>query len=344
MNFKNIKDEFLSRYSMNSELTKKKYSEELNTLFGIIQQIQTLEDYNSLDYKYLNKFYDYSKTKNWANSTTNHCLLLAKNFGKWMVKKGYSQYNIFEDVKLIRCDNEVRFTPSELDCAKLLNFINKHTKKKRLYIMANLLLNSGLRRMEICNLKIKDINVHNNTLSILGKGNKMIEHPIPNSVINEITNYINIERKEVMDKYIKLGGIDKGYVFLSGIGEKVNSKTKNLTNGNKINEVSFYNQIKKYAKLAGLENNEKISTHALRRRYVTSIYEKTSDILVAQKAARHSSSTTTTKCYINFDVNRLKNAVENLYNNTDMKFETLQSIKETDKINQPFASLNKKYV
>lgn len=67
----------------------------------------------------------------------------------------------------------------------------------------NLFLNSGLRLAELKNLTIDDLNLKNNTFSIIGKGNK------------ERTGYINNTTRKALDEYLK-------------IRDKLNPKTKTL--------------------------------------------------------------------------------------------------------------------
>ena len=178
--------------------------------------------------------------------------------------------------------------------------------------MTKLLLNSGLRRNEICELKINDINKERSTIYVLGKGKKLVEQPISNSLMIELIEYINTERREVIEAYKCIGGKDKGYVFLSGIGKDCNSEKKDLKNGNRVSDNSFYQQIKRFAKKAGMENAELVSLHSLRRNAGTNIYEKTGDINTAKEFLRHSSITTTEQCYINYNRDKLVEAVNNL--------------------------------
>ena len=313
MTLKEIKKQFLSQYIMASDKTKFKYENELELFFNLCE-INSYEDLQNFNNEKMTNFYNYSKEKNWSPNTINQRLGTAKLFSKWCHKKGYTSCDFLEEIKKIRTVNEMQFVPSEEEVNKLLIFIKEHTSKKRLYLMTKLLLNSGLRRMEICNLKLQDLDKENSTIRVLGKGKKIVEQPIPAPIMIEIVEYINTERKENIDKYIKLGGKDKGYLFVSGIGDNVNKDKKDLTNGNKVNETSFYNQIKTYAKNASLENYEKFDVHCLRRHIGTQIYKQSGDIITAKEFLRHSNVATTEKCYINYDKQKVADSINEVFN------------------------------
>lgn len=100
---------------------------------------------------------------------------------------------------------------------KIPNYLSLDEAKKMIKIYANsndiieirdkaiisIFLNCGLRLAELKNLAIDDLNLENNTFSIIGKGNK------------ERTGYINNATKEALEEYLK-------------IRDKFNPKTKTL--------------------------------------------------------------------------------------------------------------------
>lgn len=100
---------------------------------------------------------------------------------------------------------------------KLPNYLSLDEAKKMVQVYANstktteirdnailhLFLNSGLRLAELKNLTIDDLDLNNNTFSIIGKGNK------------ERTGYINNTTRVALDKYLE-------------VRDKLNPKTKTL--------------------------------------------------------------------------------------------------------------------
>ena len=338
MTINELKKNFLAQYTMASEYTKEKYKADLE-LFLDICKIKNIQDLNNLSNESVEKFYTYSREKHWAPSTTNQRLGVAKLFTEWAFRKNFITNDFLCDIKKIRTINNVRYTPSEDECDILVQYIKEHTSKRRLYLMASLLLKCGLRRSEVCNLKVSDVDKTTSSIKILGKGKKLVEQPVPSLLMIELVDYINTERAETIQKYINLGGKDLGFLFLSGIGERCNSETKDLSNGNQVNSNAFYQQIKRYAKSSGLPNCRKICPHGLRRSAGTQIYNQTGDIKTAKEFLRHSNISTTEQCYIDYEKNRVRKAVDMIACTTESSESKLSEREEYEL----FLLLKKKY-
>lgn len=313
MELKEIKKQFLAQYVMSSEKTKEKYKQEIE-LFCEICNLKAVEDLENFNDQNIELFFKYSQANDWSPSTTNQRLQTAKLFMNWCFEKKIISNNFIKEIKPIRTTNEIHYTPNVDDCEMMLNYIKKHTAKKRLYLMTKLLFVCALRRNEICNLKISDIDKENLKVRVFGKGKKIIEQPVPSALMIEIIEYINTERAKTMEEYKKMGGKDKGFVFVSGIGENCNQEKKNLTNGNQVNSQVFYQQIKRFSQKCGMKNGDKVTPHSLRRASGTNIYNLTGDIRTACEFLRHSNIATTEKCYINYDKQKVVDAVNEAYN------------------------------
>lgn len=308
MTINELKKNFLAQYTMASEFTKDKYKCDIG-LFLSVCEINTIEDLNRLGNESIEKFYDYSRQMGWSPGTINQRLGIAKLFTSWAFNKHFIDTDFLCDIKKIRTSNSVRYTPSDEECDKLITYIKEHTTKQRLYLMTSLLLKCGLRRSEVCNLKVQDVDASTSSLKVCGKGKKIVEQPVPTILMSEIIDYIHSERKDIIQKYKVMGGKDLDYLFLSGIGDNCDVSKKNLTNGDQVDGNAFYQQIKRYAKLSGMSNADKLSPHGLRRAAGTKIYNQTGDINTAKEFLRHSNITTTEQCYINYNKDKIREAV-----------------------------------
>lgn len=330
----NIKKQFLSKYTFSSSWTQGKYKNDIDLMLNVCG-IKTIEDMNNFNSDNIEKYYKYCEQQNYSVSTINQRLQIFKVFVKWLNTNHYIDNHFIEDVKNIRASNQVHYTPTREEINQMLEYIRKHTKKKRLYIMFNLLINTGLRRSEVCNLKISDIDFENNCIKVVGKGKKIISQPVHKDILVMIKSYIESERIENMKRYIAMGGNDLGYIFVTGIGDGDNHHSKNLTNGNKVSENNLFQQIKKTAELSGIKNADKITPHSLRRFAGTSVYELTGDIKTASEFLRHSNISTTEQCYIKYNREKLVNATNELFSVVDNNKE--------DKEYQEYLRLKLKY-
>lgn len=314
MELRELVAKFLMRYEMNSIHTKRKYAKDIHS-FLKITQCYTLDNLNQFNEENLSLFYQFAEDKKWSVNTINQRLEIAQIFTEWAFKCGYINRDVLCDIKKLRVVNNVKFTPTKQEFEQLLKYVIEHTNKQRLGLMLRTLYETGLRRSEICNLKCSDIDFNEGYITVLGKGNKKELQPISKKLLNDLKIYINTERKETQNKYIQQGGIELDYLFVGFISDKCSSR-RDLNNGNKVLDSVLYSQIKRYAKSAKLPNAEKWACHCIRRSSTTEIYNKTGDILLASKFARHSSPTITSKNYVNFNKEKLKEVVSGLCSNS----------------------------
>lgn len=154
------------------------------------------------------------------------------------------------------------------------------------YCILTLFLNCGLRLSELCSIDIKKIN--NDTLTVIGKGNKERTIYLNNSCINAIDNYLLVRDSSK----VKIG--DKNYLFIS-------------RQNRAINKMTVENIVKKHIKNAGI-SGQKYSPHKLRHTAATLMYKHGNvDIRTLQSILGHE-SVSTTQIYTHLDDETLRAA------------------------------------
>ena len=158
--------------------------------------------------------------------------------------------------------------------------------RDRDYCILTLFLNCGLRLSELVSIDIS--NIRDDTLTVIGKGNK------------ERTVYLNDACLKAIEGYLKLrprdGVKDRDALFLSKRKQRISNKT-----------VQYI--VKKYVKKAGLDT-EKYSAHKLRHTAATLMYKHGNvDIRALQQILGHS-NISTTQIYTHVDDKRLRDAVK----------------------------------
>ena len=119
-----------------------------------------------------------------------------------------------------------RNIPTEQEVFDLL----EHTRPQdpvsmRNHAIIELLYACGIRTSELCNLKIGDVDLKQQTVSIVnGKGGKSRLLPTGQYAAYYIEQYINRARK-----YLLKGKPEAGYLFLSSRGNRFNRSTINTT-------------------------------------------------------------------------------------------------------------------
>lgn len=158
--------------------------------------------------------------------------------------------------------------------------------RKRDYAIIMLFLNCGLRLSELSSIDIDKIK-NDDTLSIIGKGNKERIIFLNKACILAINDYLTIRPKNINDMKA---------LFIS--------KRKN-----RMSNRAIQHMIDRYLEKAGLDTSI-YSTHKLRHTAATLMYKYGNvDILALQEILGHE-SVSTTQIYTHIDNERLRDAVK----------------------------------
>jgi integrase/recombinase XerD len=154
----------------------------------------------------------------------------------------------------------------------------------------SLFLNCGLRLSELCSINISDMK--DDTLSIIGKGNKQRTIYLNKASLKAIFKYLPI-RNEDIDK---IHAEDKDALFISGKFGRINKRTVERI-------------VKKHIGNAGL-NKDKYTPHKLRHTSATLMYKHGNvDIRSLQEILGHE-NIATTQIYTHVDSDELRKAVK----------------------------------
>lgn len=169
---------------------------------------------------------------------------------------------------------------------QLLSSVDVGTYSERDYAMLTIFLNCGLRLSELVGINIS--NIKNNTLTVIGKGDKERSIPLNSACIEAIENYMKVRPVD--------GVKDKNALFLSGRKQRISKE-------------SVQKIVKKYIRQAGLDP-QRYSTHKLRHTAATLMYRYGKvDIRTLQELLGHE-SISTTEIYTHLDKEQLQDAVD----------------------------------
>lgn len=171
----------------------------------------------------------------------------------------------------------------------LLNSINRNNPNyERDYCILVLFMNCGMRISELCNIKLS--NIKDDTLTIIGKGNKERTVYLNKACLKAIENYLKVRN----DSKVK-NEEDKNYLFLSKMHKPINIRTVEM-------------MVKKHILNAGLVDKH-YTPHKLRHTAATLIYKYGSkDIVSLQNILGHE-SISTTQLYTHVDDDSLRKVV-----------------------------------
>lgn len=157
--------------------------------------------------------------------------------------------------------------------------------RKRLLII-DLLINTGLRASELCNLRIKDTPLIIGAPIIevyMGKGNKDRSVPISKRLTEALEDYIQRDRQRTMPRHRRRGD-PQGWVFYNQCMRKLQYD-------------GLYKMVRRSAERAGIK--KLIRPHKLRHTYATNALRSGMDIYDLSRRLGHSDIRVTARyCHI----------------------------------------------
>lgn len=145
------------------------------------------------------------------------------------------------------------------------------------------LFSTGMRISELCNLKVTDVDLQDNSIRIYGKGNK--------------------------ERIIQIGSIDVTKILIKyrrDFSSEIASSLHFFTNPNStpVSDQSIRRMINKYCQLASIDMH--ITPHMFRHTFATSLLDADVDIRYIQEMLGHS-SITVTEIYTHVALSKQKN-------------------------------------
>jgi site-specific recombinase XerD len=143
--------------------------------------------------------------KNWSARTIRNRLGNLRLFFKWCVSRGYLEKNPADDIPVPRVESTIpkHLTKEQstlvLDWAKCYPYHHSYEKQRAVAIFAVFLF-TGIRRQELLNLKLNDVNISESVIFIqAGKGRKDRMIPMNAQLKSYLKQYIAVRTQ--INKY-----------------------------------------------------------------------------------------------------------------------------------------------
>lgn len=219
-------------------------------------------------------------------STRNHYISDIKQFFKWLTQDNYLLYNPASELIVPRQSPSLPpvLTPEEIE--NLIASINTNTPQGlRDRAIVEVLYSTGIRRVELCNLKLQDVSLARLTLYVRnGKGGKDRLLPLGARAAMWLNNYLQDVRPKLV-----INERDPS-LFLNDYGEAFSD--------NKLGD-----KVKRHLKNSGITAPG--SCHLLRHAMATHMLENGADIRYIQAMLGHA-DLGTTQIYTHVSIRKLQ--------------------------------------
>lgn len=221
-----------------------------------------------------------------SQRTQGQLLGVVKGFTKYLKESDYLVHDPGEKIKLPRKPKRLpKIILNDVEVRKMMNAPDTHTNRGyRNRIILELLYDTGIRRAEVANITLPDIDLDGGYILIHGKGNKERVVPLSERVCNLVRNYIIAIRPTFLQ------GNDLKYLILNRWGKKMDA------NG-------VWAVVKRCVTLSKIKKN--ITTHTFRHTCATHMLQHGAPVRHVQELLGHE-SLESTQIYTHVTINDLK--------------------------------------
>lgn len=218
-------------------------------------------------------------------ATSNRKLSVLRTYFKFLMKSHVLDSDPSAGVASMKKGRRlpVFLSEGEMDCVLEPSLYIDNEAGERDYTMMMLLYGTGIRREELINLKVSDINFSQRTIKVFGKGGKDRIVPVSTQLSEQLKRYINRERQ-------KRENIISDYLFLTNKGTKLYPKL-------------VYNVVNKY--LSMVTTISKRSPHVLRHSYATHLSDNGAELNAVKELLGHA-GLAATQIYTHNSIKRLQ--------------------------------------
>ena len=268
-----------------SKLTVKAYQNDLNDFSEFIKVEFNTVSINQVNYSQIRSWIVILVENELSNRTINRKISALNSYYKFLLKTGDIKLNPLAKHKALKTSKKIQVPFSEEEIKDVLNDLNfaDDFEGLRDKFIIELFYSTGIRRIELVELKLSSLDLHKNTLKVLGKRNKERIIPLIKSVHQTAIKYL--EARLQLDKIV-----DKEYLFLTKKGVK-------------IYETLVYRIINEYFSKAS--SKVKKSPHILRHSFATHLLNQGADLNAVKELLGHS-SLAATQVYTHNSIAELK--------------------------------------
>lgn len=279
---------YLTLEKKSSPHTVAAYLVDLRAFENFCKESLNLKEIKEVDYIHIRSWVIELSDKNNSHRSINRKLSALKSFYKYLIKIHEVEKNPLTQHQSLKVAKKVLVPFSEKEINAVIESMNGDDFKSiRNRLIVELLYSTGIRRIELVNLEVSNIDIENRTIRIIGKRNKERIIPLLDSVIEYIENY-KIERAKI--------AANTNFFFIT-------------SKGNKIYPILVYRIINDY--FSSISSKTKNSPHVIRHSFATHLLNQGADLNSVKELLGHA-SLASTQVYTHNSLEKIKQ----VYNQT----------------------------
>jgi len=248
-------------------------------LFNDYLALNGIKDFGKLKRFYIVNYKQMISERGYAVATVNKKINSLQAYNFFLMEKGLTKERVVflgrDRVKVADGSQREVDVLSDEETQRLLFFVrDRQNVSQRNELIVLLLLYTGVRVSELCQIRVQDVDLIANELSVVGKGGKHREIPLRPDLAESIREYLKGERGESRFASSR-------YLLVSQRNDRLARDSVNTL-------------LEKIGSLLGFN----VYPHQLRHTFCTRLIQKGVDLTTVSRLAGHQSVTTTSRFYI----------------------------------------------
>jgi integrase/recombinase XerC len=263
-----------------SPLTCKNYRRDLEALLAFRDQ-SGIDGWGDLDDGHIRVFSAACFRKGLSARSIQRRLSAARTFFRYLMREKHVVRNPITSVSAPKGKKRL---PGNLDAdrmARLLDIPGDGALVDRDRAMLELLYSSGLRLSELTDLDCGDVDMHDQTVRVTGKGNKDRIVPVGRQALKALAVWQKTRGT--------LAGVEESALFVSNRGTRISTR-------------SVQARVSYWARRQGIDSN--VYPHLFRHSFATHLLESSHDLRGVQELLGHA-NISTTQVYTHLDFQHL---------------------------------------
>jgi integrase/recombinase XerC len=273
---------FEKRYSIH---TIRSYQDDLIQFFDFLEIQYGKLSLAEINLSFVRSWLASLKENKLTSKSINRKISSLRSFFKYQLKTGAIENTPMINVIAPKVSKRLPSFVAEKDIETLFQYMEfpDSWEGRTDRLLLAIFYNTGIRLSELINLKENQINESNNTIKVLGKGNKERIIPISKALVADVSLYVTEKSKQ-------LTKADKTVLLVSSKGKKLYAR-------------QVYNSVNKY--LSAITTIDKKSPHILRHSFATHLANNGADLNAIKELLGHS-SLAATQIYTHNTIEKLK--------------------------------------